>query len=388
MNGLIHFFRHLFDTSGYVRRGECGGWTPGLDWLQNVSDLLIWGAYVAIPFVLLYYARHRKELPFRHLFWLFGLFIAACGTTHLMSYVTTMYPAYRLEGVIKLVTAVASWGTVIAIAAIAPKALAMRMPEELEREIEAREKVQTDLALLNEDLLARTREVEAANRELEGFNHIVAHDLRSPLRAIVYSSRTVMEDAPEELDPEIRYRLGRLSQSALRMSALVDDLLEFSRLGRYEIERISCNLSQLAEEVAQDVKEEFPSASFEIQPDLRVDADPRLLSLALYNLLENASKYAREGVQAKIRIDQIETEKGTAIRIADNGIGFDMTYIDKIFEPFERLHREEIPGTGIGLANVRRVIERHGGLLWATSIPGTGSEFFFTIHGVAATSSH
>ncbi len=379
MTGLIHFFRHLFDTTGYVRRGECGGWTADLSWLQNVSDLLIWAAYIAIPLVLLFYARHQKKLPFRHLFWLFGLFIAACGTTHFMSYITTLYPAYRLEGVIKLITAIASWGTVVAIAAITPRALNMRMPEELEQEIREKGEIQRELALLNDSLVTRTKQLENANRELEGFNNMVAHDLRSPLRTIVTASQIALEDAPSDLDPETKYRLGRLCASAQRMASLVEDLLEFSRLGREEIHPTPVDLTALSLAVARDIQEEYALASFQIEPGMTVEGDPRLLRVALYNLMQNASKYARDGLQPVIEVGRIETSNGPAIRVADNGIGFDMAYIDRIFQPFERLHNDDIPGTGIGLANVQRVIERHGGRLWALSRLGVGSEFFFTL---------
>jgi signal transduction histidine kinase len=340
---------------------------------------LVWGAYVAIPFVLLYYARHRKNLPFKHLFWLFGLFIAACGATHLMAYVTTITPVYRLDALIKVVTALASWGTVVAIAFIAPRALSMRMPEDLEAEIQERERVEGDLVLMNASLQERTSQLEEAIAELEGFNYLVSHDLRAPLRGIIANSSMVLEDAPEALDEESRQRLQRLGGAALRMSHLVDDLLAFSRLGRHEVTRLSVNASVIAAGVAEELLAEY-AVRFDIDDGVEVHADPHLLRLVLQNLMQNAAKYASPEREPFVRFGVADTDEGRALFVEDNGMGFDMTYAVKIFLPFERLHQDErIPGTGIGLANVKRIVERHGGRVWAHSQPGAGATFYFTL---------
>jgi len=331
---------------------------------------------VAIPFVLLFYARHRKDLPFKHLFWLFGLFIAACGATHLMSYVTTITPVYRLEALIKVVTALASWGTVIAIAAISPRALSMRMPEELEREIAERDRAREELALINASLVERSKQLEEANAELEGFTYLVSHDLRSPLRSIVAHSQIVIEDAPDSLDEASRARLERLGSAALRMSSLVDGLLEFSRLGRHAIQKVSVDASAIATGVAAELEAEY-GAAFEVEPGIQVQADPSLLRLVLYNLMQNACKYAAEERRPEILFGQRDTDQGPALFVADNGMGFDMAYVAKVFLPFERLHSDErVKGTGIGLANVKRIVERHGGTVWAESQIGAGATFF------------
>src|SRR4028118_1425209 len=152
----MNFWTRLFDPSGFVPRAICGDWTPALIRLHNVSDFFIWTAYLAIPIVLVSLAyRRREELPFRQVFWLFGLFIIACGTTHLMDIVLFYHPIYRLAGVIKLITAAASWGTVMALIPIVPRALAMRSPEVLEREITEREKAEEQVRTLNAELEQR-----------------------------------------------------------------------------------------------------------------------------------------------------------------------------------------------------------------------------------------
>src|SRR4028119_589392 len=149
----------LFDPSGFVPRAMCGQWTPALIRLHNISDFLIWTAYLAIPIVLLRFAyKRRRELPFRQVFWLFGLFIVACGTTHLMDIVLFYNPLYRLAGAVKLVTAAASWGTVIALVPIVPRALAMRTPEALQREVDVRKRAEEEVRVLNTELEHRVQE--------------------------------------------------------------------------------------------------------------------------------------------------------------------------------------------------------------------------------------
>ena len=155
----MNWFQWLFSNSGFMPRAICGVWTPGMIFLHNASDFLIWTAYIAIPLVLIKFASvKRRELPFRRLFWLFGVFILACGTTHFMDIVMFYNPLYRLAGVIKLITAAASWGTVIALYHVTPLALRMRSPEELEREIEQRKRAEQELQQAHDNLEARIQE--------------------------------------------------------------------------------------------------------------------------------------------------------------------------------------------------------------------------------------
>src|SRR5215468_373865 len=155
---MIDFLSKLFDTSDFPARWQCGNWTAGHGWLHILSDLGVWSAYVAIPCVLGYFVLRRKDIPFRTIFLLFGAFILACGTTHLMEVLMFWWPAYRLAGVVKLFTAVVSWGTVLVLVPVTPKALAMRSPEELEREIAARQQAEGALQQANADLERRVQE--------------------------------------------------------------------------------------------------------------------------------------------------------------------------------------------------------------------------------------
>ena len=141
----MNFFTSLFDTSGFPRRWDCGLWTPAQGWLHIVSDLGVWSAYLAIPGVIGFFLIRKKEIPFRGVLWLFGAFILACGTTHLMEAAIFWWPAYRLAGLIKLLAAVVSWATVVALVPAVPRALAMRSPEELRREVAERRRVEEEL---------------------------------------------------------------------------------------------------------------------------------------------------------------------------------------------------------------------------------------------------
>ena len=172
----MEIWSRIFDSAGFIPRAQCGAWTPALIRLHNVSDFFIWTAYIAIPLVLIYFvAKRRGEIPFQQMFWLFGIFIIACGTTHLMDIVLFYNPLYRLAGIVKLVTAAASWGTVFALHKIVPQALAMRSPEVLEREIKERERVEAEVRHLNASLedrvRERTAELEAANDAKDDLLH-------------------------------------------------------------------------------------------------------------------------------------------------------------------------------------------------------------------------
>ena len=167
---MSDFLKHLFDTSDFPRRWDCGDWTPEHGWLHILSDLGVWSAYVAIPLVLGYFVLRRRDIPFRGIFWLFAGFIMACGTTHLMEAIIFWWPAYRLAGVIKLFTAFISWATVIALVPVTPKALAMRSPEELEREIAARKEAEVALKQVNAEL---ERQISAVRASEERFRLLV-----------------------------------------------------------------------------------------------------------------------------------------------------------------------------------------------------------------------
>ncbi|MFI5387080.1 MAG: ATP-binding protein [Fimbriimonadales bacterium] len=219
----------------------------------------------------------------------------------------------------------------------------------------------------------RTAELEEAVKELEGFTYSVSHDLRGPLRAISAASMILREDYCDSLPEEAREHLHRQADAAKRMGTLIDDLLKLSRIGRQELTPSRFDLSELTLDVAKELD---ATDRMEIQPEMMAFGDPRLIRYILLNLIENGLKFsAGEGL---VRVGQ----SNGAFYVADSGIGFEMKYASKLFRPFERLVREEeYPGTGIGLANAHRIVQRHGGRIWVESEPGKGSTFYFTLPG-------
>lgn len=225
----------------------------------------------------------------------------------------------------------------------------------------------------------RTADLVAKIAELEGFCYSVSHDMRTPLRAIVSNAAVVLEEEGERVSPEGRNHLARLSAAAIRMGRLIDDLLQYARLGGESIRREPCDLSEIARRVADESLREhgLPSSTVRIAPGLVAQGDPRMLGLVLQNLIGNALKYQPPGQAPTVEVGQAPDG---AFFVRDDGIGFDMRYAGKLFEPFQRLHRDgDYQGTGIGLANVRRIVGQHGGRAWAESEPGKGATFWFTL---------
>jgi signal transduction histidine kinase len=223
----------------------------------------------------------------------------------------------------------------------------------------------------------RTAALIAQNQELEGFTYSVSHDLRAPLRAIVAETHFLQEDEGPRLSEAGRQNLKRLSKAALHVSVLVDDLLQFARLGKKELSYETFSIDDLAEEVANVVRGDHPEAELVLESRCgqTIAADRRIVGMALQNLFDNSVKYRKKDSSAKVRF----SFKDGAYCFEDQGIGFDMKYVHKLFLPFERLHRDQYVGTGIGLANVKRAIERHGGKVWAEGEIGKGAKFWFTL---------
>ena len=237
----------------------------------------------------------------------------------------------------------------------------------------------------------RTEALQQANRELEAFSYSVSHDLRAPLRHIAGFVEMLIEEVGDSLSSEGRRYLDVIRQSANRMGVMIDDLLAFSRAGRSEVRKIRVGLRQLIDESIQQMEQDLSGRHIEwrIGNLPEISADRGLISLVLANLIGNAVKYSRSRNPAIIEIG-VDPAAGntneTVIFVRDNGIGFDMRYAHKLFGVFQRLHNDsEYEGTGIGLANVRRIVERHGGRVWADSVEGRGSTFYFTLPTEART---
>ncbi len=235
---------------------------------------------------------------------------------------------------------------------------------------------------LEERVEERTNQLTAANKELEAFSYSVSHDLRAPLRGIEGFSQILLDEFGDKLDEQGKKYLHRIRAGSQRMESLIDDLLNLSRVTRGEIHTARLDISGMARSVATDLQKTQPEreVEFRIEDGLETKADPGLLRIVLENLLSNAWKFTSKRPSACIEFGKIDHNGTAAFFVSDDGAGFDPAYADRLFGPFQRLHAmADFPGTGVGLATVQRVIQRHGGHIWAESAVGSGATFYFTL---------
>jgi signal transduction histidine kinase len=235
---------------------------------------------------------------------------------------------------------------------------------------------------LEKHLIARTDQVEAANKELEAFSYSVSHDLRAPLRAIDGFSKVLLEHSADRLDGESRRYLNIIRSNTQNMGKLIDDLLSFSRIGKQEMKLSPIDMGSLAREVIDEIAPQNPDRTiqFKIQPPPRTSGDATLIKIVLMNLFANAVKFTRTKPESAIEFGGSVSDNEIVYYVKDHGVGFDMKYSEKLFGVFQRLHRQdEFEGTGVGLALVERIIHRHNGRVWAEGAVGEGAVFYFAL---------
>lgn len=493
---MFEFWRKLFDTEDFPARWTCGNWTAGHGWLHILSDIAIWGAYMAIPALLAYMVIKRKDTPFLPIFWLFAAFIFSCGTTHLLDAGVFWWPSYRLSAVVKFITAVVSWATVLALIPALPKALALPQLGAVNVELNAalratidseermrhvfeaapngfvivddhgtivlansvcsqvfgygpgelvgksieilvpqkhrgghpefrtafRAKPETramgrgrDLFGLRKDgteipveiglnpieskegtlvlasivditerkrseqTLARyTAELERSNRELDQFAYVASHDLRTPLEGITSLATWVQEDAAANLPEDSLRHLGLIQQRATRLKVLLDDLLEYSRAGRLDLAQREVDLHELIEDVISVIA---PHGDFQINiacdiPPARTVETP--LRHIFQNLIGNAIKHHDRDSGIIDIVGRLENGF-YHFSVTDDGPGIDETFHEKVFMMFETLKpRDQVEGSGMGLAIIKKLLDTYGGTITLESSPGQGTTFLFT----------
>jgi len=374
MDQVLEFFEKLFWAESWPPRWHCGKWTDFHGWLYICSDIAIWLAYFAIPVLLIKFVTQKRDIPLPSVFWLFGSFILLCGLTHLMDAVMFWWPAYRLNGFIRFLTASVSWLTVFSLIKFLPQAFALKTTRELEIEIAARKKAEKKL----NDYAG---ELERKNKELEQFAYVASHDLQEPLRTVSNYVQLLEEKYSNTADEETEKHLSFIIIATSKMQNLIKDLLDISRIGRSTARSaIDCNevLRTVIVELELPIKESNAVITSTVLPI--VMGNETELKQLFRNLISNAIKFRKKDVAPKITITAEEKNKEYLFAIKDNGIGIPEKYKDKIFIIFQRLHNiNEYPGTGIGLATSNKIVTLHKGKMWVESTLGEGSTFYFTI---------
>lgn len=395
--------RSLFDPSGFRPRWQCGDWSALHGWVHVVSDLAIFGAYLTIPLALLYFLWKRPDVAFPRILVLFGVFILSCGAGHALEAAIFWTPVYRLSGAVKVVTAVASWFTVLAIVRITPQALTLpglkRTLADLESEMKERkraeealraradevERVNGELSATKTSLEQIVAELSRSNRELDEFAYAASHDLKEPLRGINSYATFLLEDYGSSLDAEGSRMLQTMPRLTSRLDRLIDALLHYSRLGRIDLACAEVDLGEVVDEVLDGLRVAVEERKAQVRMPRRlprVRCNRTLLAEVFHNLISNALKYNdKDEPSIEIGYEQRADAPVPVFHVRDNGIGVEEKFHATVFRIFRRLHAREAygGGSGAGLTIAKKIVERHGGRIWLESTPGAGSTFSFTV---------
>ena len=402
---MLEFLTHLLSSQGFEPHGHCYLWLPEIVWLHVIADACITLAYYSIPIALIYLIHKRRDLTYGWMVAMFGAFILLCGTTHVMNLWTVWHGTYRLEGLVKLLTAAVSVATAVALWPLIPTLIALPSPSQLAQanralqahiverqqgeealrkahdELEMRVAARTrELLMANGALEDKAAELEEANADLAQYAYAVSHDLKTPLRGIHHYADFLCEDLEASLSDAHKAYLDGLRRAVWQAEALVDGLLELSRVGSRNLMYQTVDLNTLLQEIitALNMPEDVDIVWAGTWPTLEVE--PVLLRQILQNLISNAAKFncaPRKRVELGWRL---VGEHDCELSVRDNGLGIDARYTEQIFQMFQRLHtRQEYEGTGIGLAIVKKAIDDHGGTISVASKQGSGTTFTITL---------
>lgn len=364
----------------FLPHGVCFLRKPDLIWLHVISDGIIALAYFMIPVILIYFMRRiQTRISFNWAIALFAAFIVLCGTGHILDIVTVWEPVYYLQGWVRALTAAVSIATALAIIPLVPKLLSMKTPEELEQanqrlraEVSARE-------VAEEELRRSLADLSRAIGELEQFAYITSHDLQAPLRNIAGFSQLLTRRYGQKLEGDGLEFLQFIEQGVRQMQALIQDLLQLSRVGRTEAKVERRPLDEALRSALNTLKSEITArdAKIEFGPMPDAPAVQSLMVQLFQNLISNALKFQQPGNRPEVRVSAERESSAIHLRVQDNGIGIPPDQLENVFAVFRRLHSaDQYEGTGIGLAICRKIVLHHRGEIWAESTEGAGT----TIH--------
>jgi two-component system, chemotaxis family, sensor kinase Cph1 len=363
---IIDFFTGLFETHLWPARWHCGYWSDFHGWLYIVSDLLIWVSYFLIPIIIIdYFSKRRKAIKFHKIYFLFAAFILLCGTTHFLDAMMFWIPMYRLNALIRLITAVVSLMTAYYLIKILPQAFLQKTNLELENEIARRIDVELKLA--------------DANKSLNNFAFMASHDLQEPLRKISLFASRMYEGNEEKMTTRSREYTEKIIESSDRLRQLTQDLLNLAVLD----EEIRLEKTQPVKAITLakedlDLKIRDKNATIHIGDIPPVIGNERYLSQLFFNLIGNSLKFSSK--PPVITITAEKRNELVIVEVSDNGIGMTPEGSKKIFDPFQRLNsKSSYEGSGIGLAICKKIMDIHHGSISVKSKIGEGSTFTLTL---------
>jgi signal transduction histidine kinase len=318
---------------------------------------------------------------------MFGVFILACGLTHLLGIWNIWHSAYRLEGVVKAITALVSLPTAILMYRLIPKILGVPSPSALRREIEERKRAEAEVRKLNAELERRVEEraalLKRSNEAIRRFAYIASHDLQEPIRTVRSMNQLIARDYQGKLDSRADTLFGYIQEASSRMQTLVSDLLAYTRVvegsEREQPERLdpAAVLDSVRDALAEAIERSGAVLRYSDMPEVLMNKSR--LRQVFQNLLSNSIKYQRPGVHPEIEIRGEARAGECFFSVSDNGIGIDSRYSEQVFVAFKRLHGKEYPGSGVGLSICKSIVEEYGGRIWVNSEPGQGARFYFTV---------
>ena len=371
------FFSNIFSTEFWPARWHCGSWSNFHGWLYILSDLMIWGAYFAIPLLLFKLITKRSDIPFPKIFWLFISFILLCGLTHLMDAVIFWWPAYRLSAVIRFVTGVVSIFTVYALYKILPMVYNLRTAQQLEAEIEQRKNAEEEarFQMLEHE---KTKELLRVKDE---FINLASHELKTPL-TVIQGYLHIIQMRALETDSSSREYIVKATNQTAKLATLINNLFNVSKmqmgLDKLDVSRV--NLTDVIYECRDNFKDNFEREMvLNIDGDYYINADREKIFKVLHNLVENAFKYSAPDEKVILAVKK-ENDR-IRISIQDFGLGIEEDKVKHVFDRYYRVEHtsQNYAGMGLGLYICAQIVNQHGGSIGVESKIGKGSTFWFEL---------